>query len=92
MRSFYAFNYSQMFISLGFPRGSDGKESACNAGDLGSVLGLGRSPGEETSHHSSVLAWRIPWTEELAGYNPWSLKELDTAKQLSLSLFISSLL
>ena len=34
-----------MFI-LGFPGGSDSKESACNAGDLGSIPGLGRSPGE----------------------------------------------
>ena len=31
---------------LGFPGGSAGKESACNVGDLGSILGLGRSPGE----------------------------------------------
>jgi len=31
---------------LGFPCGSDGKESACNEGDLGSIPGLGRSPGE----------------------------------------------
>ena len=35
-----------MFLSLGFPDGSDGKASACNAGDLGLILGLGRSPGE----------------------------------------------
>ena len=34
-------------IGLGFPDGSDGKESACNARDLGSIPGLGRSPGEE---------------------------------------------
>ena len=33
-------------VFLGFPGGSHGKESACNAGDLGSVPGLGRSPGE----------------------------------------------
>ena len=33
-------------VFLGFPCGSAGKESACNAGDLGSVLGLERSPGE----------------------------------------------
>ena len=32
--------------TMGFPGGSDGKESACNEGDLGSVPGLGRSPGE----------------------------------------------
>ena len=31
---------------MGFPGGSDGKESACDAGDLGSIPGLGRSPGE----------------------------------------------
>ena len=48
----------------GFPGGSDGKESAYNAGDLGSVSGLGRSPGEGTATDSSILAWRIPWTEE----------------------------
>ena len=35
-----------MAIYMGFPCGSDGKESACNAGDLGSIPGLGRSPGE----------------------------------------------
>ena len=36
----------QTSLSMGFPAGSDGKESACNAGDLGSIPGLGRSPGE----------------------------------------------
>ena len=35
---------------LGFPGGSDGKESTCNAGDLGSNSGLGRSLGEENSY------------------------------------------
>ena len=34
----------------GFPGGSDGKESACNAGDVGSVPGLGRSPGERNGN------------------------------------------
>ena len=34
------------FLSCGFPGGSDGKASACNAGDLGSIPALGRSPGE----------------------------------------------
>ena len=33
-----------------FPGGSDGKESACNVGDLGSLLGLGRSPGERNGY------------------------------------------
>ena len=50
---------------LSFSGDSDSKESACNAGDLGSVPGLGRSPGEGNGSHSSIIAWRIPWTEEL---------------------------
>ena len=35
---------------MGFPGGSDGKESACKMGDLGSIPGSGRSPGEENSY------------------------------------------
>jgi len=54
-------------LYVGFPGGSDGKESAGNAGDSGSILGLGRSPGEGMATHSTILAWRIPWTEELGG-------------------------
>ena len=46
--------------SLGFPGGSDGKESACSVGDLGSIPGLGRSPGGGHATYSSILAWRIP--------------------------------
>ena len=43
-------------IDMGFPGGSDGKESACDAGDLGSIPGLGRSPGGGMAIHSSILA------------------------------------
>ena len=50
----------------GSPCGSDGKESACNVRDWGSILGLGRSPGVVATH-SSILVWRIPWTEEPGG-------------------------
>ena len=49
---------------MGFPGGSDSKESACHAGDLGSIPGLGRSLEEGMATHSSFLAWRI-----LAGYS-----------------------
>ena len=48
------------FVRLGFPGGSDGKESACNAGDLGWKDPLEK--GMDT--HSCILAWRIPWTEK----------------------------
>ena len=40
--------------------GSEGKESICNVGDLGSIPGLGRSLEEGMATHSSILAWRIP--------------------------------
>ena len=49
-------------LSLGFPGGSVGTESACDAGGLG-----GEDPLEEgMATYSSILAWRIPWTEEPA--------------------------
>ena len=38
------------------------KISACSVGDLGSIPGLGRSPGRGKATHSSILAWRIPRT------------------------------
>ena len=47
-----------------FSGGSDGKESTCNVGDLSSVPELVRSLEKGTDTHSSILAWRIPWTGE----------------------------
>ena len=41
-----SFPLANLHMVMGFPGGSDGTESTCNAGDLGSILGLGRSPGE----------------------------------------------
>ena len=51
-------------IDTGFPGGSDSKVSVCSARDPGSVPGSGRSPGEGSGTHSSILTWEIPWTEE----------------------------
>ena len=51
-------------VFMDFPGGSDGKESTCNVGDLGSVPGLGRSPGGGQGNPSSILAWRISGTGE----------------------------
>ena len=48
---------------LGLPGGSDGKASACNAGNLGSTPGLGRSPGEGNGNPLSIIAWKIPCTK-----------------------------
>ena len=47
-----------------FPGGSEVKASACNTGDLGSILGREDPLEKEMATHSSILAWRIPWTKE----------------------------
>ena len=69
---------------MGFPGGSAGKEYAFNVGDLGSIPGLVRSPGEENGLPTPVF-----WPEEFHGlYSSWGWKELDITEQLSLSLCI----
>ena len=63
VHSFWLFSkalFTHSFICEGFPAGSAVKKSDCNAGDLGLILGSGRSPGEGMATHSSILAWRIP--------------------------------
>ena len=72
-------------LGLGFPCGSAGKESACHVGDLGSIPGLGRSPGEGKGSSLQYSGLR----EFHALYSPWGCKELDTTGRLSLWLWIS---
>ena len=57
---------------MGFPGGSDGKESTCSTGDWGSIPGSEDPLEKGMATHSSVLAWRIPWTN-----SPWGHKELN---------------
>ena len=60
-----------------FPGGSDGKQFACNAGDLGSLSGWEDPLEKEMATHSSIFAWEIPWTEEPVGlYSPWGPKKV----------------
>ena len=59
-----------------FPAGSAGKESACNAGDPGSIPGLGRCPGEENDNPLQYSYWEIPWTEESDGPEFMGLKRV----------------
>ena len=57
---YFIFEYS---LLTGFPCGSVGKESSCNAGDLGLISGLGRFPWKRgKANYSSILALKIPWT------------------------------
>ena len=73
--------YPLLLYLLGFPCGSAGKESACNAGDLGLIPGLGRSPGEGKGYPLQYSG-----LENSMDYSPWGYKESDTTEQLSLSL------
>jgi len=58
------------------PGGSDSKESVFNAGDMGWEDPLEK----KIATNSSILAWRIPWTEEPSGYSPQGCNELDTTE------------
>ena len=44
-----------------------GEEPSCNGGDTGSISGSGSYPGGRHGNHSSILSWRIPWTEDPGG-------------------------
>ena len=68
-----------------FPGGSDGKESACTAGDRGSTPGSGRSPGGRNGNPLQ-LPRECHGQRSLAGYSPWGHKEMDMTEQLILSL------
>ena len=70
----------------GFPGDSNYKDFAYNAGDLGSVPGLGRSPGERMASHSSILPEEFHGQRSLVGYSPRGCKELDTTERPSLIL------
>ena len=64
-------------LSGRFPSGSAVKEFACNAGATGG-LGLEDPLEKEVAPHSSILSWRIPWTEEAGGLQSMGSQELDT--------------
>ena len=56
--------------------GGSNKESTCNVGDLDLIAGLGNPLEKETATHSSILAWRIPWTEEPGGLQSMGLQRV----------------
>ena len=66
---------------MGFPGGSDGKESTYNAGDLGLIPGLERSPGGRHGNPLQYSCLENPCGQRsLAGYSSWSCKESDTTE------------
>ena len=54
------------------------KNLPANAGDVGWIPELGRSPEKEMATHSSILAWEIPWTEEPVGLQSTGLQKSQT--------------
>ena len=65
---------------VGFPGGSDSKESACRMGDLGSIPELDRSPWKKRWLPTPVfLPGEFHGQSSLASYSPWDCKELDTS-------------
>ena len=69
-----------ILATWGFPDDSDGKESACNAGHLGLIPGLGRSPGEGNGYPLQFSCLENPWTEE-----PGTLWSMGLQSQTGLS-------
>ena len=67
---------------LGFPGGSDDKESFCNTGDASSIPGSRRSPEKAMATHPSVPG-ESHGQRSLAGYSPWGCKESDVTERLS---------
>ena len=69
----------------GFPGGSDGKESACNAGDLGLIPESRRSLGEEWQPTPVFLPGEFHGQRNPMGYGPGDRKESDTTERLTLT-------
>ena len=67
---------------MGFPGGSDSKESACSAGDLGLIPGLERFPGQRRARQPTPVFWlgEFHGQRSLAGYSPCGHKESDMIK------------
>ena len=72
---------------MGFPGGSNGKETACNMGDLALIPGWKRSSGEDNSNQLQYSCLERPeepcGQRSLVSYSPWSCEELDKTERLT---------
>ena len=80
-------NFEIEFSLFEFPGGSDGKASAHNAGDLGSIPGSEDPLEEEMATHSSTVAWKAPWMEQPNGLQSMEAQRVGHDRATSLSLF-----
>ena len=77
-------NFYWSLVALGLPSSSDGKEFTCSVGDLGSIPGSGRSPGERRGNPLQYSCLENPHRQRsLLGYSPWGHKELDMTERLT---------
>ena len=75
--------------TVGFPGGSDGKESPCNVGDLGLIPGLGISPEVGLGNPLQCSCLENPHGQRnLVGYSPWGHKELDMTERLKTTMIL----
>ena len=82
---FFIFSYllPQQLVWMGFLGGSDSKEYTCNAGNLGSIPGSGKSPGGGHGNSLQYSCLENPQGKRsLAGYSPWGHKESDKTEWL----------
>ena len=70
-------------LTKGFPGGSDGKESAYSVGNLDSIRGSGRFPGEGNGNPPIFLPGEFHGQRSLVGYSSWDRKESDTTERLT---------
>ena len=84
----------RLLSARGFPGGSEGKESACNAGDLGSIPGSGRSPEEGNEWHPTpvLLPGKSHEQRSLVYYSPWDRKESDMTERLHFHFQLNGIL
>ena len=74
---------------FGLPCGSDGKASAHNAGDLGSIPGSGRSWRRKWQSTPALLPGKSHGWKSLIGYSPWDHKESDTTERLYFTAYLT---
>ena len=84
--------FHYLIESVGFPGGSNGKASACSAGDPGLIPGVGKIPCRRKWQPTPVhLPGKFHGLRSLVGYSPWGRKESDTTEQLPFLSFFSLL-
>ena len=76
------------YFEMGFPGGSDGKESACSAGDLGSIPGLGRSPLEGNGNPLQYSCLENPMDRGAWQATVYGVTRLDTTERLSMRVHV----